>query len=407
MSFPTKTIRQVTETLIDYRGKTPTKTASGTKLITAKVIKDGFIVDGNHEYIATDEYDTWMRRGLPKQWDILITTEAPLGEVAQLRSPERVALAQRVILLRGNPSVIDQSFYFHSLKSPFVQAGLRARSTGTTVLGIKQAELWNVEIPCPELTTQKRISSILSGYDDLIENNTRRIEILEQMAQMLYREWFVNLRFPGHEKVKVVESELGLIPEGWTIKPLGDVATITMGLSPKGDTYNEDGNGVPLINGPVEFGEGFARAMKWTTAPTKLCREGDLIICVRGSTTGRYVKSDASYCLGRGVCALSSKYQCFVDLLFQDQLPTLLAKTSGSTFPSWTGPQLKSHAVHWPSIELLDRFETLARPLSAAVFTFSRQIHNLRTTRDLLLPKLVSGEVRVEALEEDAVAETV
>jgi type I restriction enzyme, S subunit len=117
MHFPTKTIRQITETLIDYRGKTPTKTASGTKLITAKVIKDGFIVDGNHEYIATDEYDSWMRRGLPKQWDILITTEAPLGEVAQLRSPERVALAQRVILLRGNPSVIDQSFYFHSLKS--------------------------------------------------------------------------------------------------------------------------------------------------------------------------------------------------------------------------------------------------------------------------------------------------
>lgn len=136
----TKTIEGVIETLIDYRGKTPAKTSSGVKLITAKVIKDGFIQDGNHEYIAEDDYDSWMRRGLPKQWDILITTEAPLGEVAQLHSPERVALAQRVILLRGNPAVIDQGYFYQALKSPFVQAGLKARGTGTTVLGIKQSE---------------------------------------------------------------------------------------------------------------------------------------------------------------------------------------------------------------------------------------------------------------------------
>src|SRR6266699_5690546 len=161
MSYPTKTIREVTEKLIDYRGKTPAKTASGIKLITAKVIKDGFIVEGDHEYIAAGQYDGWMRRGLPQQWDILITTEAPLGEVAQLRTLEKVALAQRVILLRGNSSIIDQDYYFHALKSPVVQGGLKARSSGTTVLGIKQSELWNVEIPCPPLKTQKRIASIL------------------------------------------------------------------------------------------------------------------------------------------------------------------------------------------------------------------------------------------------------
>src|ERR1039457_111189 len=170
--FPTKTIEAVTLDLIDYRGKTPTKTADGVKLITAKVVKDGFIVEGEHEYIAETDYDAWMRRGLPKQWDILITTEAPLGEVAQLRSPEHIALAQRVILLRGNPSVIDQNFYFHALKSPFVQAGLKARSSGTTVLGIKQSELWRVQIPYPDLPIQHRIASILAAYDDLIKNNT-------------------------------------------------------------------------------------------------------------------------------------------------------------------------------------------------------------------------------------------
>src|SRR3972149_2204046 len=184
----TKTIEEVTETLIDYRGKTPRKTASGVKLITAKVIKDGFILDGPHEYIAEDEYDAWMRRGLPRQWDILITTEAPLGEVAQLRTTERVALAQRVILLRGNPEVIDQRGYFQALKSPFVQGELRTKSSGTTVLGIKQSELRKVRVPCPPLPIQRKIAGILSAYDDLIENNTRRIKILEEMARTLYRE---------------------------------------------------------------------------------------------------------------------------------------------------------------------------------------------------------------------------
>ena len=109
----TKTIEEVTETLIDYRGKTPPKTSCGVKLITAKIIKDGFVQNGNLEYISEEIYETWMRRGIPQQWDILITTEAPLGEVAQLRTTEKVALAQRVVLLRGNPQIIDQQYYFH------------------------------------------------------------------------------------------------------------------------------------------------------------------------------------------------------------------------------------------------------------------------------------------------------
>ena len=273
------------------------------------------------------------------------------------------------------------------------------------VPGVNRNALHLLPVKLPAIQLQQRIAAILSKYEDLIENNTRRIQIMEQMAQMLYREWFVNFRFPGHEKVKMVESELGLIPEGWQVKPFGVVADVTMGLSPKGDTYNKDELGVPLINGPVEFGEKFAKAVKWTTAPTKLCKEGDLIVCVRGSTTGRYVKSDASYCLGRGVCAISGEYQCFVDLLFQNQLPTLLAQTSGSTFPSWTGPQLKSHPVLCPCAELLRFFEKLARPLSEAILVLSKQIQNLRITRDLLLPKLVSGEISVERIEEEVVTQ--
>ena len=114
------------------------------------------------------------------------------------------------------------------------------------------------------------------------------------------------------------------------------------------------------------------------------------------STTGKYVKSDGVYCLGRGVCGISSRHQCSGDLFFENELPTLLGQTSGSTFPSWTGPQLKSHPVLMQPLQLLSRFEALVKPLSDAVLIYSRKIQNLSGTRDLLLPRLLSGQVNLE-----------
>jgi type I restriction enzyme S subunit len=267
-----------------------------------------------------------------------------------------------------------------------------------------------LEVQLPPRKAQDRIAGTLSAYDELIENSQRRIRILEAMARALYREWFVHFRYPGSEpstrpaghpspsgrRAGDEGAQRSDIPKGWEVKRLGEVADITMGLSPKGDTYNEDAEGIPLVNGPVEFGERFTKRVKWTTAPTKFCKEGDLVVCVRGSTTGRHVKSDGEYCLGRGVCGISSEFQGFVELLFENELPTLLGQTSGSTFPSWTGPQLKNHPVLSPPTELLARFEALLKPMSDAVVAYALRIQILRQTRDLLLPRLLSGQVELE-----------
>ena len=272
---------------------------------------------------------------------------------------------------------------------------------GAAIQNINTMILREMEVCIPDLPTQRKIAGVLSAYDDLIENNTRRIAILEEMAQAIYREWFVHFRFPGHEQVRLVDSPLGKIPEGWQVSPFGDVAEITMGTSPKGDTYNEDGIGMPLVNGPVEFAERFTKRVKWTTDPNKMSKAKDLIVCVRGSTTGKYVKSDGEYCLGRGVCSIRSNHQCYVDLLFQSELPRLLAQTGGSTFPSWTAPQIKRHPVLSPPTVLLDQFEAKVMPITEAVFVYSRKNIILRQTRDLLLPKLISGQLDVEELDID------
>ena len=217
--------------VIDYRGKTPKKVTQGVKLVTAKIIKGGRILtDSQFEYVESEKYDEIMKRGLPKLEDILITTEAPLGELAMIKTDEKIAIAQRVILLRADRTKADPYFLFYNLQSPLSQGRLKARATGTTVLGIKNPELRKIKIYLPPLSVQQKIASILSAFDDLIENNTKRIKTLENTAQLIYKEWFVDFKFPGHEKVKMVpvktetihELSLREIPEGWEVKELGE-----------------------------------------------------------------------------------------------------------------------------------------------------------------------------------------
>jgi len=313
MQIDYKTVEEVTKNIIDYRGKTPPKTNTGVRLITAKVIKNGRILDNKQEYIAEDYYYTWMRRGLPKQWDILLTTEAPLGEVAQIRNKEKIALAQRIILLRGNPEIINQQYYFQAIKSPFVQEGLKKRATGTTVSGIKQSELRKVKIPVPSLPTQHKIAGILSAYDDLIENKTRRIQILEEMAQRIYREWFVHFKFPGHENVKMVKSELGMIPEGWRVKKIEDIYTTGYGGTPsrkKPEYY--DGN-IPwlktkeLNDNIILDTEEKITKLGLSKSSAKIFPEHTVIMAMYGATIGKLGMLSSPTSTNQACCAFMPK----------------------------------------------------------------------------------------------------
>lgn len=328
------------------------------------------------------------------QGDLIVAmteqAEGLLGSSAIIPEDNVYLHNQRLGLIEGANGT-DTNFLYYLFNSQPVRHQIRASSSGVKVRHTSPSRIYEVKATIPDLPTQRKIAGILSAYDDLIDNNLRRIRILEDMAQSLYREWFVHFRFPGHQSTKLTNSPLGQIPKGWKVKKMGEVAKIVMGLSPKGHTYNDTGEGMALVNGPVEFSERFTKRIKWTTAPTKSCKAGDLVVCVRGSTTGKHVKSDGEYCLGRGVCSMSSEFQAFVDQMFAEQLPTLLAMTSGSTFPSWTGPLLQSHPVIAPPRRTLESFERLAAPMSDSIQTLARKNQTLRQTRDLLLPKLLAG----------------
>ena len=209
--------------IIDYRGKTPKKlggdwSESGIIALSAMNVKQGQLVNlEKAKFVSEELYRKWMKSEV-RQCDILMTSEAPLGETYFVARKRKICLSQRLYCIRANPDVVQPRWLFYALSSQSTKNQLNLRATGTTVLGIRQPDLREIPITVPPLPTQHKIAAILGNYDDLIENNTRRIKILEEMAGTIYREWFVEFRFPRHENVKMVESELGLIPQGWEVK---------------------------------------------------------------------------------------------------------------------------------------------------------------------------------------------
>jgi type I restriction enzyme S subunit len=405
--FDTVTIEEATERLIDYRGKTPPKTDSGVRLITAKVVKGGQILEEPKEFIASDFYDEWMRRGLPQKLDVLLTTEAPLGELAVLRDGEKIALAQRIILLRAKPGRVDSLFLFYALQSDFGQDELKARASGTTVLGIKQSELRQVRIPIFPLPIQRRIAGILSAYDELIENSQRRIRILEAMARTLYREWFVYFRFPGHEKLPRVASVLGDVPRGWEVKKLTDVAEVNRAQinarSAPDELHYIDISSVSP--GQIDTITTYAFADAPGRA-RRIVQHGDVLwSCVRPNrrSHAQVMRPEPNTIASTGFAVLTATKVPFTFLYFatttDDFVAYLTNNANGAAYPAVTAATFEKADLLIPSAPLLKKFGEVTIPMAEQIHTLQRQMKNLRGTRDLLLPRLLAGQVSVEKAE--------
>jgi len=409
------TIDELLDALIDYRGKTPPKTAEGIPLITAKVIKNGRITSDRQEFIAEDYYDTWMRRGLPRTGDVLITTEAPLGEVAQVGRNAHIALAQRVILLRPDIEKVDPQFFFHFLRSPQAQERLRRRSSGTTVSGIRQPELRAVEVDLLPRRSQEIVGSVLDALDQMIENNRRRIEVLEEMAQAIYREWFVHFRYPGHDDATFVDSPLGPIPEGWALGRLSDIAEVTRSTIHPRRTPSTRFEHYSL--------PAFDEAKRPADEPGREIRSGKYEIpnaCVLLSKLNPRIPRvwyvdrthDSKPVASTEFLVLTPRADSNLDLIyltttdsgFLDRLQSLTGGTSGSHQRARPGDVMELAAIV-PSTNLREFISTEVGPLLSLSRTLNEAIASLARTRDLLLPKLVTGEIDVSDLDLDALVE--
>lgn len=426
------------EAIIDYRGKTPTKKMSGIPLVTAKIIKDGRIKEPT-EFISHKDFDSWMTRGLPQPGDIVLTTEAPLGEVAQLDS-RKVALAQRVITLRGKSGLLDNTFLKFAIQSEYVQSQMHGRASGSTVSGIKQSELRRVELTLPPFGEQKSIAHILGSLDDKIENNRRMNETLEAMARALFKDWFVDFgpvrakmegREPPGLSAEVAEyfpnkmDDLD-IPTGWSYSSFGSLLESSIGGDWGKDVPDEEysveaaiirGTDIPDIKNGSSNRVPF-RFIRPEKLMKRQLQDRDILIEVSGGSptqpTGRAIllRSSSLDRFGKPVipasfcrrfrplekanafllaCHLENLYRVGGTWFYQNQ-STGIANFQTTYF-------LENESVIVPSKRILAAFNSAVNTMSQKIDANNAENRMLVVIRDSLLPRLLSGGLRVNAAE--------
>jgi len=342
----------------------------------------------NSEFYITTYSQTYSEAGLAqsKLWEpntLCITNAgANTGESAILGF--RACFPDSVIAFIADQNKSDVRFVKYYLDTIIQE--IRAITRGATHDNLSVDKLLTFDIPTPSVCTQRKIASILSAYDDLIENNTRRIAILEEMAQAIYREWFVSFLFPGYEKVKLVDSPLGMIPEGWKVKKLGDEIELSYGKALK--AANREGGDVAVYGsgGIVGYHDEFLS-------------EGPGIVVGRKGNVGSVFWSDIPfYPIDTAFYVkteLPLQYVYFNLLLSQQFL------NSDAAVPGLNRNQAYSNPLIVPASALLESFRQHIEPVFALTRSLRTRNENLRTSRDLLLPKLISGKLDVDDLDID------
>lgn len=414
------------ESLIDYRGKSPTKSATGIPVLSAKVVKTTGLIRPIEQTIAPEYYPKWMTRGLPKPGDVVMTTEAPMGEVIQLDAETaRYALGQRIVCMRGKRGHLDNTFLRYLLTSPKQQDILASYATGTTVLGISQKALRSMPISFPAIEEQERIGALLSALDDKIELNRQMNETLEGMAQAVFQDWFVDfgpVRRKAAGETDAVAIVGGLTPDtaraaqlaalfpdafgddglpvGWSERPLDSIAEFLNGLALQKHPAKPGEPDLPVIkiaelrNGISDRTNRAARSL-----PSKyIIKDGDFIFSWSGSLMAK-VWTEGDGALNQHLFKVSSDVypQWFYALWVQHHMPEfqLIAASKATTMGHIQRGHLSSATTVCPQGGAMEVMSSVMQPL------WDRMIHNelenrtLSETRDYLLPRLMSGTVRV------------
>lgn len=381
MTASVKTIREISVGVYDGPHATPELHDEGAAVFLGiqNLLPDGRIDVTAARWVAERDLAKWTRRVTPQPNDIVFTYEATLNRYAIIPEGFKCCLGRRTALIRPDPSQIDHRFLFYYFFSPRWRAQIEANTlTGATVDRIPLTTFPEFEVLVPDLQEQKRIAEVLSAYDQLIATNQRRIALLEETARRLYREWFVHLRFPGHESVPVRDG----VPEGWEQKPLGDIAPLNYGKALK-STDRKDGM-VPVYGSSGIVG----------THNLALVESGAIVVGRKGNVGSLYFSPVPCFPIDTVyyIVPAQASYRLFLAL---HQLNFI---SSDAAVPGLNRTYAHSLPVLQPSNDVAEAFERMVRPVFEQVQQLTEQNAKLARTRDLLLPKLMSGQLDVSGI---------
>ena len=396
------TLDSATEFIVDCLHKTAPTQENGTPLIrTPNIGRGRFNLEGVQR-ISTHTYEQWTIRGKPEKDDLILAREAPAGNVAIIKSDEPFCLGQRTVHIRPKKNLVDPDFLVYFMLAPKQQANLLKHQVGVHVGHVNMKDIRRLPLDgLPALHEQKKLAEVIANYDDLIENNRRRIQLLEESARLLYKEWFVHLRFPGHEHVKITDG----VPEGWEKKLLSEAIAV----NPK--TPVEKGKDIKYVpmsslseNGMTANEKNFEIRSKHTNVKFQL---NDVLLaritpCLENGKTGfvYFLDENEVACGSTEFIVLRGKDVSPVFTYCLARSYPLREKAIKSMIGS-SGRQrvqlscFDKFVVAVPSQFLIQQFDEIVNNLFAQIKVLMQENKRLIQARDILLPRLMNGELTV------------
>jgi len=351
-----------------------------------------------------------LSKYIVKENDIVYSRRGDVTQKALIRKSEAGYFCGTGCLLLRPGKKFDARFLTYYLSIPKIQNWIVSQAIGATMPNLNTGILSSIPFHGPEKPEQQRVANVLSAIDKKIELNNRINAELEAMAKTLYDYWFVQFDFPDDSpqgQGKPYKTSGGKmvynptlkreIPEGWSDKTLSEIANITMGQSPEGSSYNDEGVGTIFYQGSTDFGWLFPTTRQYTTAPSRMAKKGDILLSVR-APVGDMNIANTDCCIGRGLAALNSKtgsdgFLFYVMKYFKQIFDR--RNSEGTTFGSITKNDLHSLTLAYPTSDLLKKYDEIVTNYNKMIFERSLENRELIELRDWLLPMLMNGQVTV------------
>jgi type I restriction enzyme S subunit len=394
-------LKDVTSNIVDSEHKSAPESDEGYPYVKTSDIENGRIDFDNVSYVDSDAYEEWTQRLTPEPGDIVITREAPVGRVGFIPYGKQICLGQRTVLIRPDPDYIDTQFLRYILLSDNIQNRLDSLSTGSTVDHLNMSDLRSLELPSlPDLKTQKKIGKILSNFDSKIELNQNRNEILEKIAQCLFKYWFIDFGPYSSDKHSSDQQS----PEGFTQGSLGDIAEINHSRTQPGDHpervfqlysfsgYDEDTQ--PELERGEEINSAKYEVSDKTVLVSKLNPSIQRVWRVYKSPEYGISSTEFVNLEPKSDNVLNFIYLLAKSNHFQSYLESHTTGTSGS-HQRVKQKDILNYSLSIPPKKELQKFNSIVQPLLESIANNRAECNNLEELRDTLLPKLISGELRV------------
>ena len=392
-------LNDICELIVDCPHSTAYDEGTGYPLVRTPNIGRGRLIYSGMHRVCEEVYNRRNARAIPQTNDLIFAREATAGNVALIQEGEKVCLGQRTVLIRPNASLVNPAFLTYYLLAPEQQYKLLSTANGATVAHVNMPTIRNLKLSLPDLPTQHRIATILSRYDSLIENYQKQIKLLEEAAQRLYKEWFIDLRFPGHENTNIIDG----VPEGWEKKKVNSIIELQSGFAFKSSTFDDNGAykivTIKNVKDGAFDGDNVSRIVAIPEKMPKHCvlADGDILLSLTGNVGRVCIVNGKNYLLNQRVAKLATDFKAFTYCLFRsrEMFIEINNLANGAAQQNVSPIRIGEMKILLPNNKLLQEFESIVFKSIARIISLQSQLRLLTEARDRLLLKLMSGEIEV------------